>query len=61
MYNMMRPPETRHFMVLPHRWRLIPMSFDAPLATEYWDDDGSAEYKAMFRRLEAEDMVLEKE
>jgi L-alanine-DL-glutamate epimerase-like enolase superfamily enzyme len=61
MYSMMRPPETRHFMVLPQRWRLIPMSFDAPLATEYWDDDGSAEYKAMFQRLEKEDLVLEKE
>ena len=37
------------------------MSFDAPLATEYWDDDGSPEYKAMFKRLETEDIVLEKE
>ena len=61
MYNIMSPPKTRHFMVLPNRWRRIPLSFDSPLRTEYWDDDGSPEYRAMFKRLEAEEMVLEKE
>lgn len=60
MYNMMSPPETAHFMVLPDRWRLIPLSFDAPVTTDYWDDDGSPEYRAMFRRLQAEQIVLEK-
>ena len=60
MYNLMRPPETRHLMVLPHRWRLIPMSFDSPLSTDYWDDDGTPEYRAMFKRLEAEKIVLER-
>ena len=59
MYNIMRPPETSHFMVLPDRWRLIPLSFDAPITTDYWDDDGSPEYRAMFGRLETEQMVLQ--
>lgn len=57
MYNL-GDPDQSHFMVLPHIRRLIPMAFDAPIATEYWDDDGSAEYKAMFERIQAEDMVL---
>ena len=61
MYYLMRPPKTSHFMGLPHRWRLIPMSFDSPLSTDYWDDDGTPEYRAMFKRLEAEDMVLKTE
>ncbi len=61
MYNLMRPPQTAHFMVLPNRRRLIPLSFDAPITTEYWDDDGSPEYAAMFKRLETEQMVLEKQ
>ena len=60
MYNIMSPKKA-HFMVLPNRWRLIPMSFDAPVTTEYWDDDGSGEYKAMFKRLKAEEMVLQTE
>ena len=49
------------FMVRPDRERLIPMSYDAPLSTEWWDDDGSAEYKTLFARIEREGMVLEKE
>ena len=61
MYYLMRPPKTSHFMVLPHRWRLIPLSFDSPLSTDYWDDDGTPEYRAMFKRLEAEEMVLKTE
>ena len=61
MCNKMSPPETQHFMVLPNRWRLIPLSFDSPVTTEYWDDDGSPEYRAMFNRLETEQMVFEKE
>ena len=61
MYNLMKPPETRHLMVLPHRWRLIPMAFDAPLSTEYWDNDGTPEFQAMMKRLEAEAMVLQYE
>ena len=46
------------FMVRPDRWRLIPMSYDSPLTTEYWDDDGSEEYRKMFARIEREGIVL---
>ena len=49
------------FMVRPDRSRnLPPMSYAAPIATEYWDDDGSEEYRAMFARIERERMVLER-
>ena len=49
------------FMVRPDRSRnLPPMSYAAPIATEYWDDDGSEEYRAMFARIEREGMVLER-
>jgi len=37
----------------------MPMSYVAPITTEYWDDDGSAEYRAMFGRIEQEGIVLE--
>ena len=60
MYSI-QDPKQPHFMVLPNRRRLIPMSFDSPLKTDYWDDDGSPEYKAIFKRIEAEGMVLERE
>ena len=52
-------PGRAHFLVMPHK-RMIPMSFAAPLITEYWDDDGSPEFQAMYRRLKAEEMVLVK-
>ena len=45
-------------MVRPDRWRLIPMSYDCPLTTEYWDDDGTEEYRKMFARIEKEGVVL---
>jgi hypothetical protein len=45
-------------MVLPIRSRLIPMSYDAPLATEYWDNDGSSQWREMFARIEREGVVL---
>ena len=57
MYNV-GDPKNAHFMVLPNSRKLIPFSFDAPISTEYWDDDGSAEYRAMSQRLETEKMVL---
>jgi hypothetical protein len=59
MYNIGGPGRA-HFMVRPNQ-RVVPMSFDAPLVTEYWDDDGSPEFKAMYKRIEAEDIVLVKE
>jgi hypothetical protein len=39
---------------------MIPMSYDAAIETEYWDDDGTPEYRAMFERLGREGMVLER-
>ncbi len=53
-------PENPHFMVRPDWSRdLMPMSFAAPLKTEYWDDDGSDGFSAMMARLEREGAVLE--
>ncbi len=60
MYNT-PDPNNPHFMVRPDWSRRIPMSFAAPVSTEYWDDDGTPEFKAMWERLEREDTVLEKE
>ncbi|MGY8827423.1 MAG: mandelate racemase/muconate lactonizing enzyme family protein [Candidatus Latescibacterota bacterium] len=48
------------FMVRPDRSRLLPMRYDAPIETEYWDDDGSAKYRGIFARIEREGMVLER-
>ena len=60
MYNIADPDESI-FMVRPDRRRgLIPMSYAAPIETEYWDDDGSEEYRAMFSRIEREGIVLER-
>ncbi len=57
MYNI-ADPKNSIFMVRPDRSRLIPMRYDLPIKTEYWDDDGSAEYKRMFARIEREGVVL---
>ena len=57
MYNI-ADPNGSIFMVRPDRRRLISMSYDAPLATEYWDDDGSVEYRTMFERIEREGIVI---
>ena len=41
MYNI-ADPEDSIFMVRPDRRRgMVPMSYDAPISTEYWDDDGT--------------------
>ena len=57
MFNIANP-EDSIFMVRPDRRRLIPLRYDLPLSTEYWDDDGSTEYKQMFTRIEHEGVVL---
>ena len=57
MFNIANP-EDSIFMVRPDRRRLIPLRYDLPLSTEYWDDDGSSEYKQMFARIEHEGVVL---
>ncbi len=36
------------------------MIYAAPIATDYWDDDGTEEYRAMFERIEREGTVLER-
>ena len=51
-------PRNSIFMVRPDRSRLIPLRYDLPVSTEYWDDDSSAEYTAMFKRIEREGVVL---
>jgi L-alanine-DL-glutamate epimerase-like enolase superfamily enzyme len=60
MYHIADPKESI-FMVRPDRRRLISMSYAAPIHTDYWDDDGTPEYRAMFERIEREGMVLERE
>jgi L-alanine-DL-glutamate epimerase-like enolase superfamily enzyme len=59
MYYNMGPGQSIH-MVRPDRARQIPHSYAAPISTQYWDDDGTSEYRAMFERIEQEGLVLEK-
>jgi len=56
MYNIADPKESI-FMVRPDVRRLVPMTYAAPVTTEWWDDDGSQEYRSMFQRIEAEGVV----
>lgn len=59
MYNI-HSTSNSLFMVVPVRDRTLPpMSYNAPISTEYWDDDGSTEYREMVARLEQEGVVLE--
>ena len=51
---------TRFSWCGPNRNRLMPMSYAAPIETEYWDDDGTEESRAMFSRIEREGIVLER-
>lgn len=61
MYNRYDPANTRHFLIRPD-WRggLVPMSYDAPIETEYWDNDGTQAFREMLERIEREGMVLER-
>ena len=59
MYNI-ADPKNSIFMVRPDRSRLIPMSYDSPISTEYWDNDGTPAYREMFARIEQEGIVLER-
>ena len=53
-------PHNPHFMVRPDWSRsLMPVSFAAPLKTEYWDDDGSEGFAAMMARIEQDGGVWE--
>lgn len=52
--------ETKHFLIRPDWTRgLIPLSYDAPIATDYWDDDGSPEFAEMLSRVQRERVVVE--
>jgi L-alanine-DL-glutamate epimerase-like enolase superfamily enzyme len=57
MFNI-ADPNNSIFMVRPDRNRLLPVRYDMPITTEYWDNDGSSEYKQMFERIEREGVVL---
>ncbi|MBM3783690.1 MAG: hypothetical protein FJW30_04975 [Acidobacteria bacterium] len=59
MYNL-GDTRTPIFMVRPDTRRLATLSYDAPLNTEYWDPDGTPEFRTMMQRLEKEGMVLER-
>jgi len=59
MYNIADPKQSI-FMVRPDVRKLLPLSYDAPLSTQWWDDDGSPKYRALFQRIEKEGVVLEK-
>ena len=59
MYNI-ADPKNSIFMVRPDRSRLIPMSYDSPISTEYWDNDSTSAYQEMFARIEREGIVLER-
>ena len=58
MYNIANPVHSI-FMLRPDLSRHVPMSYATPISTEYWDNDGSDTYRAMFDRIEAEGVVLE--
>jgi L-alanine-DL-glutamate epimerase-like enolase superfamily enzyme len=50
-----------HFFVRPDWTKgLIPMSYDSPIASDYWDNDDSADFAAMWERLEREELVIER-
>jgi L-alanine-DL-glutamate epimerase-like enolase superfamily enzyme len=59
MYNIADPRDSL-FMVRPDKKRLITLNYDAPITTEYWDSDGTPQFKEMFQRLENEGMVLDR-
>ncbi len=59
MYNLADPADPL-FMVRPDWRRQITLSYAAPLATEYWDPDGSPEFARMMGRLETEGAVIER-
>ena len=59
MYNVMDMKQGI-FIVRPDNRRLMPMSYDAPISTEYWDDDGSAAFGDMMARIDREGVVVDR-
>jgi L-alanine-DL-glutamate epimerase-like enolase superfamily enzyme len=58
MFHLVDPKDSL-FLVRPDKRRLVTLGYADPISTDYWDPDGTPEFAAMFRRLEAEGMVLE--
>ena len=59
MYNI-ADPKQNIFMVRPDVRKLIPMSYTSPISSDWWDDDGSKEYREMFQRITRDGIVLER-
>ena len=60
MYAYYFVEKTKHFFIRPDWTRgLIPLSHDAPITTDYWDDDGTTEFRQMLERVEQERVVIE--
>ena len=59
MYDIHDTAQPIH-MVRPDRRKQINLSFQDPISTEYWDDDGSTEFKQIFDRVRREGVYLEK-
>ena len=52
--------DKRHFMIRPDWTRGgLPLSYEAPIITEYWDDDGSDAFAQMWTQLDVEHPVVE--
>ena len=59
MYNL-ADTNNPGFMVRPDLRRLATLSYDSPLRTEYWDEDGTTAFRDIMQRLEKEGMILER-
>ena len=47
-------------MVRPDGRREHTFSYNSPVTTDYWDDDGTEAWRHMFERLERDGLVLER-
>ena len=52
-------PQHSIFLVRPDRSRIVELSYDAPISSQCWDNDGSKEYQAMLTRLKQEAIIIE--
>ena len=59
MYNIV-DPKNSSFLVRPDTRREVTLSYDAPIKSEYWDPDGTTEFRDMFARLEKEGVIMER-
>lgn len=58
MYHL-HDPANSIFLVRPDQQRVHTFSYNAPLSTDYWDDDGTPAWREMRDRLVREGTVLE--